>query len=101
MTTTTTEATPHVPQASVPVTLRLRVEPAEERHIQWAEDVIDNEGMGKKSSKGKWTLRYQAAQVQERPRLMRHSVLHLSQTPRRRRIVWLGLVGLFERQRLG
>ncbi|EON68850.1 hypothetical protein W97_08108 [Coniosporium apollinis CBS 100218] len=51
MTTTTTEATPHVTQAFVPITLRLRVEPAEERHIQWAEDVIDNEGMGKKSSK--------------------------------------------------
>lgn len=33
-------------------TLRLRAEPAEERHIQWAEDVIDNEDMGKKSSKG-------------------------------------------------
>ncbi|KAF2872477.1 phosphatase inhibitor-domain-containing protein [Massariosphaeria phaeospora] len=32
-------------------TLRLRAEPVEERHIQWAEDVIDNEGMGKKSSK--------------------------------------------------
>lgn len=32
-------------------TLRLRAEPAEERHIQWAEDVVDNEGMGKKSSK--------------------------------------------------
>lgn len=31
--------------------LRLRAEPAERRHIQWAEDVIDNEGMGKKSSK--------------------------------------------------
>lgn len=23
------------------------------RHIRWSEDVIDNEGMGKKSSKGK------------------------------------------------
>ena len=33
-------------------TLRLRAEPSEQRHIQWAEDVIDNEGMGKKSSKG-------------------------------------------------
>lgn len=33
-------------------TLRLRAEPAERRHIQWAEDVVDNEGMGKKSSKG-------------------------------------------------
>ncbi|KAF2652481.1 hypothetical protein K491DRAFT_681329 [Lophiostoma macrostomum CBS 122681] len=32
-------------------TLRLRAAPAEERHIQWAEDVVDNEGMGKKSSK--------------------------------------------------
>lgn len=33
--------------------LRLRAEPTERRRIQWAEDVIDNEGMGKKSSKGK------------------------------------------------
>lgn len=24
------------------------------RHIQWSEDVVDNEGMGKKSSKGKF-----------------------------------------------
>ncbi|KAJ4294291.1 Type 1 phosphatases regulator ypi1 [Kalmusia sp. IMI 367209] len=32
-------------------TLRLRAEPAEQRHIQWASDVVDNEGMGKKSSK--------------------------------------------------
>jgi protein phosphatase 1 regulatory subunit 11 len=32
--------------------LRLRAEPTERRRIQWAEDVIDNEGMGKKSSKG-------------------------------------------------
>jgi len=32
-------------------TLRLRAEPEERRRIQWAEDVIDNEGMGKKSSK--------------------------------------------------
>lgn len=31
--------------------LRLRAEPTEQRRIQWAEDVIDNEGMGKKSSK--------------------------------------------------
>ena len=33
-------------------TLRLCAVPAETRHIQWAEDVVDNEGMGKKSSKG-------------------------------------------------
>ena len=32
--------------------LHLRAEPEERRHIQWAEDVVDNEGMGKKSSKG-------------------------------------------------
>lgn len=32
--------------------LRLRAEPTERRRIQWAEDVVDNEGMGKKSSKG-------------------------------------------------
>lgn len=32
--------------------LRLRAEPTEQRHIQWAEDVVDNEGMGRKSSKG-------------------------------------------------
>ena len=32
--------------------LRLRAEPETRRHIQWAEDVVDNEGMGKKSSKG-------------------------------------------------
>lgn len=31
--------------------LRLRAEPTEQRRIQWAEDVIDNEGLGKKSSK--------------------------------------------------
>lgn len=31
--------------------LRLRAEPTERRRIQWAEDVVDNEGMGKKSSK--------------------------------------------------
>ncbi|CAN9257668.1 unnamed protein product [Alternaria alternata] len=31
--------------------LRLRAEPSQRRHIQWAEDVVDNEGMGKKSSK--------------------------------------------------
>lgn len=41
-------------------TLRLRAEgdslssrdEAPTRHIRWSEDVVDNEGMGKKSSKG-------------------------------------------------
>ena len=33
-------------------TLRLRATPANEQRVQWADDVVDNEGMGKKSSKG-------------------------------------------------
>ena len=47
----TIEIRPH-PVLRVSGVLRLRAEPSEQRHIQWAEDVIDNEGMGKKSSKG-------------------------------------------------
>jgi protein phosphatase 1 regulatory subunit 11 len=35
-----------------PQTLVLRGEETERRRIQWAEDVVDNENMGKKSSKG-------------------------------------------------
>jgi protein phosphatase 1 regulatory subunit 11 len=52
--TTTTEVRPQpVLRLSAPSgVLRLRADPAERRHIQWAEDVVDNEGMGKKSSKG-------------------------------------------------
>lgn len=42
-----TDAGPSTPSG----TLRLRAEPQERRRIQWAEDVVDNEGMGKKSSK--------------------------------------------------
>ena len=42
-----TELGPSTP----PRTLRLRAEPGESRRIRWAEDVVDNEGMGKKSSK--------------------------------------------------
>lgn len=56
MTVTTTEAGPSTPLNVTQGTLRLRAEaeePSEQRRIQWAEDVIDNEGMGKKSSKGK------------------------------------------------
>ncbi|KAF1940822.1 hypothetical protein EJ02DRAFT_445259 [Clathrospora elynae] len=48
----TMEVTQPVLRLSAPSgVLRLRAEPSERRHIQWAEDVIDNEGMGKKSSK--------------------------------------------------
>lgn len=32
-------------------TLRLRAVPAESRHIRWSEEVIDNEGLGRKKSK--------------------------------------------------
>jgi len=32
-------------------TLRLRAEPIDSQRVRWAEDVVDNEGMGKKSSK--------------------------------------------------
>ena len=42
-----THAGPSFPSA----TLRLRAEPEESQHVRWAEDVVDNEGMGKKSSK--------------------------------------------------
>lgn len=54
--------------------LRLRAEPTERRHIQWAEDVVDNEGMGKKSSKGR-RKRLQITSL----RLKSFSVLHLPQ----------------------
>ncbi|KAF1964402.1 hypothetical protein BU23DRAFT_492831 [Bimuria novae-zelandiae CBS 107.79] len=47
-TQTNTQPTLRLPTSG---TLRLRATPAERRHIQWAEDVVDNEGMGKKSSK--------------------------------------------------
>ncbi|KAF2227245.1 hypothetical protein BDZ85DRAFT_253962 [Elsinoe ampelina] len=54
LTTTSTQAGPSVPINGSGPTLRLRAESdaGQARHIQWAEDVIDNEGMGKKSSKG-------------------------------------------------
>ena len=65
-------------------TLRLRAAAVEEHHVQWADDVVDNEGMGKKSSKG-------AANGSPITKLMRllttdyiflslSSMLHISQT---------------------
>ncbi|KAF2665635.1 hypothetical protein BT63DRAFT_482557 [Microthyrium microscopicum] len=48
--TTTQTHTETQPQQTRPI-LVLRAEGATTRHIQWAEDVVDNEGMGKKSSK--------------------------------------------------
>lgn len=49
-------------------TLRLRAEPVERRHIQWAEDVVDNEGMGKKSSKGTHPSNHVSSTVQNQAR---------------------------------
>ena len=46
-TITETPAGPSTPSA----TLRLRAEPEESQRVRWAEGVVDNEGMGKKSSK--------------------------------------------------
>nr|OQO30693.1 hypothetical protein B0A51_01968 [Rachicladosporium sp. CCFEE 5018] len=46
-TQTITDASPSTPSA----TLRLRAPAVERRGISWAEDVVDNEGMGRKSSK--------------------------------------------------
>lgn len=54
MTVTETSNDSSVPLDLTQGTLRLRAEraePSEGRRIQWAEDVVDNEGMGKKSSK--------------------------------------------------
>ncbi|KAK6404338.1 Type 1 phosphatases regulator ypi1 [Oleoguttula sp. CCFEE 5521] len=50
----TPSATQTITDASAPTpsaTLRLRAPAVERRGISWAEDVVDNEGMGKKSSK--------------------------------------------------
>jgi hypothetical protein len=58
--------------------LRLRAEPTERRRIQWAEDVIDNEGMGKKSSKGKNTFVVFFVAFTD----FHDSLLHLPQAPR-------------------
>jgi protein phosphatase 1 regulatory subunit 11 len=52
VTQTQTQTTPATSSTSSSATLVLRAEPAQQRHIQWADDVVDNEGMGKKSSKG-------------------------------------------------
>lgn len=55
----TPQTTTESQEETVPIstTLRLRAEEAPEatsssRRIRWSEDVVDNEGMGKKSSKG-------------------------------------------------
>lgn len=59
--------------------LRLRAEPTERRRIQWAEDVVDNEGMGKKSSKGNERLSRSTVASTD----IAYSLLYLPQAPRR------------------
>ena len=53
---TTTAAGIQTQLESLPIpptlTLRLRAPSVESRRIHWAEDVIDNEGLGRKKSKG-------------------------------------------------
>ncbi|PNS14848.1 hypothetical protein CAC42_2077 [Sphaceloma murrayae] len=51
MTTTHTEAGPSIPINGPTLRLRAESDTSQGRHVVWAEDVIDNEGMGKKSSK--------------------------------------------------
>lgn len=52
-TTTTTQSTESEAHAEAPRVLRLRGgHTATGRSVQWADDVVDNEGLGRKSSKG-------------------------------------------------
>ena len=53
--TQTETVAPPNPEPAIPtVTLRLRATaaPNDDRRIRWAEDVVDNEGLGRKKSKG-------------------------------------------------
>ncbi|MCJ1341385.1 hypothetical protein MMC09_006681 [Bachmanniomyces sp. S44760] len=63
---------PPLPRSRTVGTLRLRGEPPRERtKIRWAEDVIDNEGLGRKSSKGKpLSLNRHIQQFPRKPLLM-------------------------------
>ncbi|KAH8924885.1 hypothetical protein BT69DRAFT_1217158 [Atractiella rhizophila] len=48
---TETPAPPPEPSSSSPQIIRLRGGPVSNRRITWGEEVVDNEGMGKKKSK--------------------------------------------------
>lgn len=80
--------------------LRLRAEPEERRHIQWAEDVVDNEGMGKKSSKGTAPASLRVGSS-EKTSLTLDSVLHIPRAPRSRRVQRRVLERQFQRRRVG
>lgn len=71
-----------IAESSQAGTLRLRATSANQNHVQWADDVVDNEGMGKKSSKGKTAVLYELCYC----RIMVidniiSSVLHIPQAP--------------------
>jgi Protein phosphatase inhibitor. len=80
------DSTAHIP------TLRLRAEAptdtseatSSSRRIRWSEDVVDNEGMGKKSSKGMdlfYLFDLPPIHPRKQQRLTATSMLHLSQSP--------------------
>jgi protein phosphatase 1 regulatory subunit 11 len=50
---TQTQTSQSGPRNETPRVLRLRGHNETRRSVQWAEDVVDNEGLGRKSSKGK------------------------------------------------
>jgi len=59
VTTTETKSNVNSTTNSTGPILRLRAEQdegREERRIQWADDVVDNEGLGRKSSKGLYAI---------------------------------------------
>lgn len=73
-------------------TLRLRgddtpssQEPSSSRRIRWSEDVVDNEGMGKKSSKGSPHPNPAPTPNYEPKSNRQPSMLHLPQSPPSRR----------------
>lgn len=54
-----TQTGTEAPAPAAPAILRLRgAHPPSDHRVQWAESVIDNEGLGRKRSKGKYPLAY-------------------------------------------
>lgn len=90
---TTTETSRDSSTARLPSTLRLRGEdtsiapadPSSARRIRWSEDVVDNEGMGKKSSKGEIRVLSFFTEFTTPLTVSMSSLLHLPQSPTRRR----------------
>jgi hypothetical protein len=72
---TTTSTHTQTESPSTRPVLVLRAEGAVTRHIQWSEDVVDNEGMGRKSSKGECAGTFSCGM----PLICQLSLLHISQ----------------------